>query len=582
MRPVKEDSNLEYVQLTIVQENPNKKASQNPELDALLETMRKANCEWLGSHDTQTVPLDKILAKDEHRVKLIIGAPGIGKSTLLRRLIKFQDINFDLVLLLPLREKCISAAKNLPELLDAVYHGNDTVFDSRSLSNLLHKNHGNSVMFLLDGFDEAVHLLKEKDSCLYQLLHGELLPKATIVITSRPGSCSPLSKFPLKCFRILGFTEKSQVADFVGSFFQQDTASFGKFFRELSSRPDLSAAAYIPVNLFILCSIFEQENQTFPSTITACFQSFFLHIIFRHLREREGNSHLPAIASLNDLPPEAAELVRKLSKLCLDGLLSDPKILVFDEKTVGGAFEFEGPVPEDFDCMGLLNVHWEEVGDTTIRTYNLQHATLQEFLSAEKLKCLPEKEQETFWSANMNNPAVTMVFRFYCGLTGLKSEAVQKVGFSKPLPNQIFKDGSKMDYIDQSVLVQFYSLFESQNIPFTEQVVQRLSPTLGFRICLIHSSDWMVLSHCLSKCSHLQDIRYPFIYAVASDISKVCQNNPDLVRLEIGFEEFLVDGEIILLFWIVYTVEHVYNEHGFNVILVIKKKHFKQYKTFGL
>ena len=572
MRPVEEASNLEYVQLTIVQENPNKKASQNPELDALLETMRKANCEWLGSHDTQTVPLDKILAKDKHRVKLIIGAPGIGKSTLLRRLVKFQYINFDLVLLLPLREKCISAAKNLPELL--AYYGNDPDFDFRSLSSLLHKNHGNSIMFLLDGFDEAVHLLKEKDSCLYQLLHGELLPKATIVITSRPGSCSPLSKLPLNCFRILGFTEKSQVADFVQSFFQQDMASLDKFFRELSSRPDLSEAAYIPVNLFILCSIFEQENQTFPSTITACYQSFFLQLIFRHLREKEGKSHLPAIASLNDLPPEAAELVRKLSQLCHDGLLSDPKILVFDEKTVGDAFGFEGPVPEDFDCMGLLNVHLEEVGDTTIRTYNLQHATLQEFLSAEKLKCLPEKEQETFWSANMNNPAFTMVFRFYCGLTGLKSEAVQKVGFSKPLPNLFLKDGSQMDYIDQSVLVQFYSLFESQNIPFTKQVVQRLPPTLDFGIVLFHSSDWMVLSHCLSKCSHLQEINYPFTNAAASDISKVCQNNPDLVRLKIGFEEFLVDGKIILLFWFVYTVEHGYNEHGFNVILVIKKKTF--------
>ena len=537
IRPVEVAPKVEYVELRVVEEDPFKKTKRN--VEAFLENMRRANCEWVGSHGNQTIPSDRILAKDENRVKLIFGAPGIGKTTLLRHLTRryaFGEVksDFDLVLLFPLREKRISTAKSLPDLL--AYYGKRKTIDYNGLSDEFEESEGRSILFLFDGLDEAVHLLKEEDSCVNQLLHGDLLPEAAIVITSRPGSCSHLSQLHLKCFEIQGFS-KTQIKEFVNFFFKQDGSRSAKFFSELRYRHDLNGAAYIPVNLFILCSVFEHEGQSFPSTITSCYQSFFLQLIFRYLREKKGESRLPPIANFNDLPGEAVELVHKLSQLCLDGLLGDPKILVFDEKTVGDVFGFEGPVPEDFDCMGLLNVHLEEVAFSTIRTYNLQHATLQEFLSAEELKCLPEEKQVRFWSGNMDNPSVAMAFRFYCGLTGLKSKAVQKAVFSGPLPNEI-------TFSDQSLLFLFHSLFESQNIPFTEQVVQRLQPTLDMAASF-SSFDWMALSHCLSKCSHLQEL---FVSSIVSFnyLVKICQSNLFLVKLEIGCNDFSINGEITI------------------------------------
>ena len=138
----------------------------------------------------------------------------------------------------------------------------------------------------------------------------------------------------------------------------------------------------------------------------------------------------------------------------------------------------------------------------------------------------------------MDNPSVAMAFRFYCGLTGLKSKAVQKAVFSGPLPNGIGLSA-------QSLLFLFHSLFESQNIPFTEQVVQRLQPTLEI-LASLSPFDWMALSHCLSKYSQLQEIIFNLSNVPINYIVKICQNNPFLVKLAIKFNDFSINGEITI------------------------------------
>ena len=143
MRPVEVAPKVEYVELRVVEEDPFKKTKRNAE--AFLENIRKANCEWVGSHGNQTIPSDRILAKGENRVKLIFGAPGIGKTTLLchlTRMYAFGEVksDFDLVLLFPLREKRISTAKSLPDLL--AYYGKRKAIDYNGLSDEFEESEG--------------------------------------------------------------------------------------------------------------------------------------------------------------------------------------------------------------------------------------------------------------------------------------------------------------------------------------------------------------------------------------------------------------------------------------------------------
>uniref|UniRef100_A0A1X7THL6 NACHT domain-containing protein n=1 Tax=Amphimedon queenslandica TaxID=400682 RepID=A0A1X7THL6_AMPQE len=124
--------------------------------------------------------------------------PGIGKSTLAKELtlrwVGQTDAllnNFKIVILIRLRFETYQKAETLEDLLIDVADINMT-----ELVLLIKKTKGAEVLWILDGFDELPHQLRTNSTSIFmQLIKGDILPKSTLIITSRHAAIFPLLTF---------------------------------------------------------------------------------------------------------------------------------------------------------------------------------------------------------------------------------------------------------------------------------------------------------------------------------------------------------------------------------------------------
>ena len=119
------------------------------------------------------------------KIVLVEGAPGVEKSTFAwefcRRWERGEIAHqYQLVLLLQLRDERISSAKSLRDL---IYHSSETV--CQAVVDELESTFGVNTLIILEGFDELPDSQRNRSSVFLQLILGKLLLHATIMITSR-------------------------------------------------------------------------------------------------------------------------------------------------------------------------------------------------------------------------------------------------------------------------------------------------------------------------------------------------------------------------------------------------------------
>ena len=546
--PIEGDPRLSYVPVELrtmdpnycvkVAESKHYKQSKEDAEQVFVENMFKANTEllpsdgYLKSINQSIKSISSILLDDVNSMIALIGAPGIGKTTLLHHVLHSLGLDnstlhlrYDLILYFPLRAKRVQNANDLIELLQ-YYQGN---IDYECLYKKLLNNLGDRVLFLFDGLDEAGSLLRRETSYFNELLQGHLLSNSTVVVTTRPVAYQHLCRYTNNFYAIQGFSEL-QIYKYAEQYFSYDShLSVENFIKELESKHDLYAAAYIPVNLLVFCQVFSHNKGSLLPTITANYKEFFLHLLSKHIEKRDNLViSWPVNADFRDLPQKELVFINKLSKLSFNGV-KDPtnRYYVFEKEMVKEIFELEDM--ETFDGKGFFDV---QLVDTS--KYSLKHPTLQEFLGAHYLTCLDEFEQVEFWSTNVNFPAMAMVFRFYCGLSGIRSYEMQKVLLAKfkALPNKI-----KITSKDSYTLMVLLALHESDNDKLTKEIVQSLSSNIQFNL-ILGPYELLIISHCLSKCFHLKELYFSgqIESSWLLQISKIAKSNTALLSLGLNMK----------------------------------------------
>ena len=158
------------------------------------------------------IQLENIFKKTRGRrmVILLEGAPGRGKSTLslyvCQQWQKGQLFNqFQLVILIQLRDPAVKCAKGLADLLPCP---NTTT--AQKIAAMMLANKCQDVLFILDGWDELPPILR-KTSIFHQLVQPKLpqsnpLYGSTIIVTSQPIASGDLHQLVSSRVEILGFT----------------------------------------------------------------------------------------------------------------------------------------------------------------------------------------------------------------------------------------------------------------------------------------------------------------------------------------------------------------------------------------
>ena len=537
--------------MAVLENDPKPRKKGDPDQGEFLKRYR--DCGVRLSEGAEQVAVNHFLHKGSHPTRIIYGQPGTGKTTFLKHLCQKVASNepsdFSLILFFSLREKAVSQALRINptpcnvglESLLQYYVSDGSCSD---VTRELLQCQGKDVLIIFDGADEVRGLMDSPDgSLLGALLEGRLLPQAHFIVSTRPGGCPLLQEHSSLFYEMLGFDEEA-VESYVKEFFKSEPGKGEAMLSDLRSRPDLMGGAYVPMNLQIFCSIYEHGvagRSAFPATMTECYKSSIAKTVTRE--KQKVNKAYRVDPSLADLRPNVKALLSSLGVLAFNGLTQEPPHYILQEGEVRDAFHATVKCDEALDdstFAGLLHLHPDQDGFSS--TLNFSHTTKQEYFAAYHLSLLPEAEQAAFWRENCHNPKFAVVLKFVAGLTRLESsvvsEAILPTGGGLP---------SKCDKDDPYLLYVFHALFESQNESLTQSIATQLNSCLTFKLSLT-PFDTMVLCHCLTKCKHLTELRYPpYPYVLHPTsfhhVCSVVQSNPLLQSLSLYVHQFSTEGE---------------------------------------
>ena len=373
---------------------------------------------------------------------LIEGAPGIGKSILLKEIAyrwgnKQLLKTFKFVFSIQLRNPSIQQVTSVSDLLQLFCMGNRRAVDiTAACHDYLYENSGKNLVFLFDGFDEYPEDL-QKNSLIADILRRKVLPHCALVVSSRPHATVHLREQATVIVDILGFSEVER-----NQFIQQSLKEKPRSIKELNQYLDdhftISSLCAVPFNMVILLFLYKQRsclpNKSLPKNSTELYNHFICLTICRHLA-KYGHSLDNTITDLTNLPDPCSKIIQQLSKFSLEALNNNKLVFTFDEIKV--ACPDIAAIPGAINGFGLLQAvqHFGLTGKTM--TFNFLHFTIQEFLAAHHVaSLLPSKERkilkEKFWNDTHSN-----MFAIYISLT--KGQRASFKQFIKPSLGQRLK-----------------------------------------------------------------------------------------------------------------------------------------------
>ena len=533
-------SNADYVKLAVVEKPP---SSKPEDVEDKMEAMRRFKHCGTRVADEKALQIESVdlLKKGSERIRVVYGQAGSGKTTLLKQMCRAlscgeAESEFDLVLYFPLRDALVSAASDLQSLL-RYYGGDDSRLDHIALAQSLVESKGRGFLLVFDGADEV----KDLPPILQHLLHRKSLPDAHIIISSRPGACPSLQDHSATFYEVQGF-DHAAITSYVKGFFGATPSAADSMLSQLETRPDLMGGAYIPMNTYILCSIFDPKSASFPATMTACYQAFVRQTIIRECHNKGRDLPLDPLLRYALLPEDIRCLLASLGALAFKGLSQVPPMFVFNEygstpsePSIRSTFPHKLLPPsapiDEYLFKGLLHMHASREGFGAQHSFSFPHGTQQEFFAALHLSMLKEDQQVQFWR---ENTSFSVVLRFHAGLTGLCSPQVATEVCSSL--TGAAEGGTTSHSIGEcsndnpQLLFLFHALCESQNLPLTKEIMQHIPSSLEFKLSL-SAFDTMAIAHCLSQCSHLRLLNLPYLCTLLSPqclshLTEVLQRNP--------------------------------------------------------
>ena len=450
------------------------------------------------------------------KVILVEGAPGVGKSTFAWELCRRWERGeiaqqYRLVLLLRLRDERISKAQNLRDLL---YHPKASVCDAVE-ENLIH-TFGDKCLIILEGFDELPDTCRTESSLFLKLINGQLLPLATILVTSRPWAASALLDMChhniFKHIEILGFTE-TQIEEYVRSAFTSEKNSANDPLQEkdiedtltyIATYPQIKACMYIPLNSAIVVSVYQESKAgrcILPKTLTELYYALTQTLLLRYLRGHPVYKKIRHIQSFeNDLPQEVYEQLLEISEIAYNGICTDwgdSVQLIYSD------------LPPTFETLGLMqSVSQMYITQGVTVSHNFLHLTVQEFLAALHISNMPPEEQLKHFKRHKEG-RFRVVLRFLAGLTKLLNISLEQRRALLDKPRSVSTRYATYTQMESDISVSVHNLnwmFETQSSDVIKAWLQdktvefkfsrQMSPleyySAGY--CIAHSSACWVLT----------------------------------------------------------------------------------------
>ncbi|XP_064390669.1 uncharacterized protein LOC135338460 isoform X1 [Halichondria panicea] len=428
------------------------------------------------------------------RLVLVEGAPGVGKITFsLEACIKWANKELlkdtAILFLLPLRDRNVQNINNIDELVALIINSRD-----KSLVEELEANKGAGTAFWLDGWDEIASTLHGQSSFFDDLVSGEILPKARVIVTSRPWATENIKKRqPSQHIEIVASVQDQM--DWVIELKKQSppktSTLLDQFLKYLDETPAIKGHMHTPLATSITLLVYQwcQESSfALPTMVTQLYTAYTCFCIHGYLdKHPHFEPKLWKTNNFSDLSQPLKSFFYSLSQLGLRGLLNNVPRLVFPDL----------PDHLRLETLGLMQtvdpLYTNE--KSAVVSYHFNHLTLQEYLAAFSLSQMSDEERSAINQRRVNDGHFTEVLRFLSGLT--KSSPILRDHMRRMLNSLKDKD----------ILTVFHWLFVGGDKTSIAEV-------LGESRITVHSTyswsalDYFVTGYCIARSNCAWDIDF--------------------------------------------------------------------------
>ena len=339
------------------------------------------------------------------RLILIEGAPGVGKTTFSGEFCHEWSqgkllSDHKLLLLLPLRDNRVKSARNVSDLFQHPQL-------QQAITEQVESSGGEGVALWLEAWDELQENKRQKSSVFLDLVHGRVLPKATVIITSRPWATQNLKATSSGIDQHIEIVNTPAIQ--LSRILSQDKVRpdvRAKLRDYVDKNPSIKATMHTPVTADIVAEVFQwsQDTESPPPRTTT---QLYTTLTCKLLSGKAEGQKPGRMGSLEEVAAERKGEFLKMCRLAWEGIIKQQLTFSSDVVSALGG-----------DTLGLTHkvreLHGAEDGQFS---YHFIHLTLQEFLSAYHITQLPQDKQDQIIREHIEIGHLNMVVRFYFGLT---------------------------------------------------------------------------------------------------------------------------------------------------------------------
>ena len=487
------------------------------------------------------VNMSEIFKNGDDIIVLVEGSPGIGKTTFCLKIAhdwankatsKVDSFpQFEVVLLL----KCRDIHGDIIEAIDTQLlpesKKNAEAIKKELIDYIEDFHYQEKVLIILDGLDE---LPKMSENCVDKLLQKKIFPFCYVLATSRQEIGIVVRKkvnFDM-LLQIEGFT-REDAFNYVRKHFKntgpENVLNGERLIREIQTNTFLDALWNNPLNLSLLCIVFEDHEGELPSYRTELYQIIVCCILQRYC----GRHNLEAPAGHKALMRHFEDSLLVLGELawrCLEEYRFS-----FCEKEL---VEFEST--QESLAARKLGLVFKEASLRKINPqheYFFFHKTFQEYLAAFYLAHMLLKQKTYFSELHLENlTQYRQVFIFMSGILGEEAGLLfEQIG--KMLKDENW-DWHKCPEVKATFFHDCFS--ESRNY---EKMAMALCSSIPFpQTITIDLSDekctteWFII---LNACTSSSQLQLPVHLAIKSVFYVQANVNYDLLADFVAFNKSL-------------------------------------------